>query len=78
MKIIQVIPYYFPHIGGMGKCAKEVSDRLAKKGHHVEVFNTDLGFKKERDSSTVNLNIHCLKSWEFAHTAIIPSLFLNY
>ena len=77
MKVVQVVSYYPPHIGGMEKCAKEVSDRLAKKGHHVEVFTTDLGFKKERDSSTVNLNIHRLKSWEFAHTAIIPSLFFK-
>jgi len=78
MKIVQVVAYYPPHGGGMENCVKEVSERLAKKGHQEEVFTSDVGFKKERVSSTVNLNIHRLKSWEFAHTAIIPSLFLNY
>ena len=77
MKVVQVVSYYPPHIGGIEKFVKEVSDRLAKKGHHVEVFTSDVGLKKERDISTVNLNIHRLKSWEFAHSAIIPSLFFK-
>jgi glycosyltransferase involved in cell wall biosynthesis len=77
MKIVQVVAYYPPHIGGMENCVKEISDRLARKGHQVEIFTSDIGCKKRRHSSTNNLNIHYLKSWEFAHTAIIPNLFFK-
>ncbi|MHB8277211.1 MAG: glycosyltransferase family 4 protein [Candidatus Humimicrobiaceae bacterium] len=75
MKIVQVIAYYPPHIGGMENGVKEISSGLAGKGHQVEVFTSDIGCKKDRLSSTNNLNIHYLKSWEFAHTTITPSLF---
>ncbi len=77
MKIVQVVAYYPPHIGGMENCVKEISNRLARKGHQVEIFTSDIGCKKYRQSSTNNLNIHYLRSWEFAHTAIIPSLFFK-
>ena len=77
MKIVQVVAYYPPHIGGMENCVKEISNRLARKGHQVEVFTSDIGCKKHSQSSINNLNIHYLRSWEFAHTAIIPSLFFK-
>jgi len=77
MKIIQVVAYYPPHIGGMENCVKEISNRLAGKGYQVEIFTSDIDCKKCRQSSTDNLNIHYLRSWEFAHTAIIPSLFFK-
>jgi len=77
MKIIQVVAYYPPHIGGMENCVKEISNRLAGKGHEVEIFTSDIGCKKHRQSPTDNPNIHYLRSWEFAHTAIIPSLFFK-
>ncbi|MCJ7666242.1 MAG: glycosyltransferase family 4 protein [Actinobacteria bacterium] len=77
MKIVQVVAYYPPHIGGMENCVKEISDRLALKGHQVEIFTSDIGCKKRRRSSTDNLHIHYLRSWEMAHTAIIPSLFFK-
>ncbi len=46
MRIIQVVAYYPPHIGGMENCVKEISNRLAGKGHQVEVFTSDIGCKK--------------------------------
>ncbi|MCD4670530.1 MAG: glycosyltransferase family 4 protein [Actinomycetia bacterium] len=61
----------------MENCVKDISERLAERGHQVEVFTSDIGCKKRRHSSTNNPNIHYLKSWEFAHTAIIPFLFLK-
>ncbi len=77
MKIVQVVAYYPPHLGGMENVAREISERLAKKGHQVEVFTSDIGCKKGKLRSTKNLKIHYLKSWEFAHSAIIPSLFFK-
>ena len=76
MKIIQISSYYPPHLGGQENVAKEISERLAKKGHQVEVFTSDIGCSKDKQlKSTKNLKIHYLKSKEFAHTPIIPSLY---
>ena len=77
MKIAQVVSYYPPHLGGMQNVAREISERLAIKGHQVEVFTSDIGCKKGKLRSTKNLKIHYLKSWEFAHTPIILSLFFK-
>jgi len=77
MRIIQIVSYYPPHIGGVQNVAREISERLAKKGHQVEVFTSDIGCKKGKLRSTKNLKIHYLKSWQFAHTPIIPSLFFK-
>ena len=77
MRIIQIVAYYPPCVGGMQNIAREISERLAKKGHQVEVFTSDIGCKKGKLRSTKNLKIHYLKSCQFAHTPIIPSLFFK-
>lgn len=78
MKIIHISSYFPPHLGGQENVAKELSQRLAKKSHHVEVFTSDIGCpKNKRLKSTKNLKIDYLPAWEFAHTPIIPSLFFK-
>jgi glycosyltransferase involved in cell wall biosynthesis len=77
MKVVQVLSYYPPHLGGMQNVAREISERLAIKGNQVEVFTSDIGCNKGKLRSTKNLKIHYLKSWEFAHTPIMPSLFFK-
>lgn len=77
MKIIQITPFYPPHLGGMENVVKEISENLAKKGHKVTVFTSDIGCKKDKLISTKNLKIHYLKSFEIAHTPIISSLFFE-
>jgi len=41
LKIAQVCPRYSPDIGGVETHVKEISERLVKKGHTVEVVTTD-------------------------------------
>lgn len=41
MHIIQVCPRYFPDIGGVETHVQEISERLARQGHQVEVVCTD-------------------------------------
>jgi len=77
MKIVQIISHYPPHLGGMQNIAREISERLAIKGNQVEVFTSDIGCKKDKLTSTKNLKIYYLKSWDFAHSPIIPSLFFK-
>lgn len=41
MKIAQICPRYFPDIGGVETHVKEISERLVRAGHEVEVITTD-------------------------------------
>lgn len=51
MKIAQICPRYFPDIGGVETHVKEISERLAKTGHDVEVITTDpTGKLNKRDT----------------------------
>jgi glycosyltransferase involved in cell wall biosynthesis len=38
MKILQIAPRYYPHIGGLEYVVKSVAERLAKAGHEVTVI----------------------------------------
>jgi len=77
MKIIQIAPYYPPHLGGMESCVREISEKLAKKGHSIEVFASNIGSEEEKPKSIKNLTVRYLKAWDFAHTPLIPSLFFK-
>ena len=57
MKVVQVVSYYPPHLGGMENVAKEISENLAKRGHQVKVFTSDIGCKRDKLTSTKNLKI---------------------
>lgn len=75
MKIIQVCGYYPPHIGGIEYCVKNISEQLARNGHEVTVFTSDIGAKgRGRLKDSRRLKQHYLRSFEFAHTPFIPSL----
>ena len=41
MKIAQICPRYYPDIGGVETHVREISERLVKAGHDVEVITTD-------------------------------------
>jgi glycosyltransferase involved in cell wall biosynthesis len=41
LKIAQVCPRYYPDIGGVETHVREISERLVKNGHEVEVITTD-------------------------------------
>lgn len=77
MKIIQITPGYPPRLGGAENVVREISERLAKRGHQVEIFTSDISCKKGKLKSIKNLKINYLKSWEFAHTSIIFPLFFR-
>lgn len=50
MKILQVIPYFYPafEFGGPVKIAYLISNELALRGHEVTVFTTDVKNRFER------------------------------
>lgn len=53
MKIAQICPRYSPDIGGVETHVKEISERLVKAGHEVEVITTDPTGKLAR-KDTIN------------------------
>lgn len=63
MKIAQVCPRYYPHIGGVETCVKEISERLAKKGFEVEVLTTDPSGKLPREETINGVKVKRFKSW---------------
>lgn len=56
MKIAQVTPYFYPHIGGVESYVLALSKELMKKGHDVTVYTTLLpGTKENEDVEGINV-----------------------
>jgi glycosyltransferase involved in cell wall biosynthesis len=49
MKIIQVAPYFYPHIGGVESYVMDLSIELKKRGHEVTVVTAKLPGLKEKE-----------------------------
>ena len=49
MKILFVLEYYYPHIGGVETLFKTLAEGLVEKGHEVTVFTTRLKGYKEKE-----------------------------
>ncbi len=74
--IVQVTPYYPPHLGGMENCVMEVTKNLHTIKYPVMVYTSAIG-KRMKHQSKQSFPIHYLWSFEFAHTPIMPSLFFH-
>lgn len=73
MKIIQITPYFPPHLGGMENRVKDLSEYLSQKGHKVIVFTSKVNGKNYLPKSN-NLSIEYLNNINIAHTPISFSL----
>ncbi|MFJ1563702.1 glycosyltransferase family 4 protein [Streptomyces erythrochromogenes] len=72
--VLQITPYYPPHLGGLERVVLHLSRRLAER-HDVRVVTTTLGSggaprRAREDGVTVRRH----RATEFAHTAIAPGL----
>lgn len=75
MKIVHIIPHFYPYIGGMELRVKELTEKLSKR-HNVEIFTSNIDCPKNKQlKSTKNLKIHYLASKEYFSTPIIPKLY---
>ena len=73
--IVQVVPYYPPHLGGMENVARTIAEGLAER-HEVEVLTTTCGAPGvPRVERAGNLTVRRLRTVEFAHMPISPGLF---
>lgn len=74
--IIHVIPYYLPHMGGMEKGTALRAEGFVDRGYTVLVYTSNIGYSWGAAQSS-KVQVHYLKSIEFAHTPIIFSLFFR-
>lgn len=61
MKIIQVCPRFYPHIGGIETHVYEISKRLAKR-HDVSIYTTDPTGKLKKEETKDGIKIFRFKS----------------
>lgn len=74
MKIIQVCPYYYPHIGGVESHVMSLSRELIGRGHEVCVLTTRLPGTKEKEISD-GINILRQKPlFIWFKTPVVPKL----
>lgn len=73
-RIIHVTAYYPPHLGGQEIAVQGLVSQLALAGEHVEVVTSSVGATAGAGVEN-GVQVTRLKSHEFAHTAIIWSLF---
>lgn len=74
MKILQITPYFLPHIGGIERYVYNLSKNLVKMGHEVEIITSNVPQNKETeqlDGITIR-RCHCL--CEPLRTPIVPDL----
>ena len=76
MKILQVAPYFPPHVGGLEKCVYKISEQLVRKGHKVVVYTAN--FPKGKPLEIVEgMVVHRLPVFFRVFNAPVV-LFLNY
>jgi glycosyltransferase involved in cell wall biosynthesis len=76
-RIIHVVPYYPPHLGGMENVVSSMAEGLAKAGQ-VEVLTTNCAAKEApRLERRGRLTIRRLRAFDIASIPIAPSMFLR-
>lgn len=74
MKIAQVSPFFYPHVGGVESHVLTLSERLVKNDHEVTVYTSNHGNLKEKEKYC-GINIVRAKMFkEWFYTPITPKL----
>jgi glycosyltransferase involved in cell wall biosynthesis len=74
MKIVQICPTYYPHIGGVEYVVKSVAERLAKKGHDVTVITGEPTINTPREENLNGVFIVRWPSWAPNNAYHIPKM----
>ncbi len=74
MRIVQVSPYFYPHVGGVESHVLDLSKELASRGHEVHVLTTNMGKMPERETM-LDFDIFRLKPLSILFkTPIVPRI----
>ncbi|GAA3780036.1 glycosyltransferase family 4 protein [Streptomyces chiangmaiensis] len=72
--IVQITPYYPPHLGGLERVVSHLAQQLAER-HDVRVLTTALGSAGVPRKGLENgVAVHRYRAVEVAHTALAPGL----
>lgn len=75
--IVQITPYYPPHLGGLERVVQRLSQEQAKR-HEVRVVTTGIGAEGALHRyQQGSLTVHRHRAVEWAHTAVSPGLPLS-
>lgn len=75
MKIIQVAPYFQPHIGGVESHVLEISIELQRRGHQVLIYTSQYDPRLPRKEIVENLKVRRIKSlMNMFSTPVFPGL----
>ena len=78
-KVIQLTPYYPPHVGGVERVAEALATGLARN-HDVEVWTTGVGGHTDAAGPEATFPVRRLPALEIAHTPVavrLPRLLLG-
>jgi glycosyltransferase involved in cell wall biosynthesis len=74
MKIAQVAPYFYPHVGGVESHVLTLSERLVKNGHDVTVYTSNFDNLKEKDIFSGIKIVRAKQIASFFATPITPKI----
>ena len=74
MKIVQICPTYYPHIGGVEYVVKSVAERLAKQGHGVTVIAGEPSINTSCEENLNGVFIIRWPSWAPNNAYHIPKM----
>jgi len=74
MKIVQVCPRYYPHIGGVEYVVKSVAERLAKLGHEVTLLAGEPSINKPEKEFINGVRVVRWPTWNPGDAYHIPRL----
>jgi glycosyltransferase involved in cell wall biosynthesis len=72
--VVQVVPYYPPHIGGMEVVTKMIAEGLAEHRPVLVLTSTSGAASAPKTERHLNLVVRRLATFEFAHLPILPTL----
>lgn len=77
LKILQVSPFYYPHIGGIEKHVWELSNKLVKAGHRVTVYTSNVPISEKHEIDK-GVDIYRFKSYySLLNNHFVPGYFFK-
>jgi 1,2-diacylglycerol 3-alpha-glucosyltransferase len=74
MRILQIVPLYHPHIGGVEYVAKSIAERLGRMGHDVTVLAGEPEVERPREEVVGDVRVVRWPTWSPGDAYHVPRL----
>jgi len=76
VRVMQIAPFYPPHVGGLENHVRLLSDELAQRGLSIDILTSSIGdgLRAGCDELAPNMRLCRMRSFKLGNDAIIPSL----